>query len=230
MKKPVPPSAPEEAPGTKEKDKKRVKKALVIAVCVFLGALLLALGAELAASLVKNRAEEDAASRRAADESGIFFFEPDYSENIYEDEVYLALDRSIRFGYMGEEILLTGESASRRGGAALLFYDYFECIINGDYAEYPGFFTEEYKKNPYSDIPERFTMQKLCDIAVKLYDRRMNDDGVIREIYEVRYAIFENNGTFRRDIPSMETRTLVFELVFDEDTPLINSIGRRGNG
>lgn len=229
MKKQISRGGPEEISGAKAQDKKRVKKVFIIAACVFTAALLLALGAELAASLIRKRSESDAASRREAEESGIFFFEPDYGENIFEDEVYLALDRNIRFNYMGEEILLTEQTALRRGGAAQLFHDYFGCIINGDYKAYPGFFTDEYKKSPYAEIPERFTMQKLCDIGVKLYDRRQNDDGVITEIYEVRYAIFENNGTFRRDIPSMETRTLVFELVFEDGTPLINSIGRRAN-
>ncbi len=229
MKKEISRQEREETADAKEKDKRRVKKALIIAACVFLGALLLAAGAELAASLLKKRGAEEAVSRREAEESGIFFFEPDYSEDIFEDEVYLALDRSIRFEYMGEEILLTEQSASRRGGAALMFYNYFQCVINGDYAAYPGFFTEEYKKSPYAEIPEKFAMQKLCDIGIKLFDRRQNENGAISEIFEVRYAIFENNGTFRRDIPSLETRTLVFELAYDDGVPLINSIGRRKN-
>ena len=213
----------------KEKDKKRVKKALIAAAVVFAAVAVIALGAKLIASLLKQSNESVAVSRREAEESGIFFFEPDYSENIMEDELDLALDRTLRYSAMGEEILLTPQSARMRGGAAQLFYDYFQCIIGGDYAAYPGFFTQEYKNNPLADIPQKFTMQKVYDIGIKLFDRRMNDSGDVSDIYEVRYAIFENNGTFRRDIPSMETRTLVFEIVYVEGEPLINSIGYRKN-
>ena len=215
------------ASGGKEKDKKKVKRAIIAAFAALAVVALLALGADLVLSGLKNRSVELAESRRAAEESGIFFFEPDYSEDIMQDELYLALDRKITFKVYGETVFLTESAAARRGGAAELFYNYFQCIIGGDYKHYPDFFTESYLNDPKTHIPEKFTMQKIYDIGVTFFDRRTAENGVT-EIYEVRYSIFENNGTFRRDIPSMETRTLVFELYINgEGEAKINSIAHR---
>jgi len=214
----------------KAKDKKRLKKAFVIIASVLLALFLISLAAERITDLLRQKNSDDTASRLAEEESGNEFFEPDYEENILEDELYLSLDRRIMFTRYGEQTELIFSTAEQKGAAAKMFCEYFNCIIRGDYSEYPRFFTEKYKNDRNADIPERFTMQKLYDIGVSLFDSTADpDNGVLKEIYEVRYRIFENNGTFRRDIKSMETRTLVFEVYISDGIALINSVGFRKN-
>ncbi len=201
-------------------DKKKIKKALIVIVCAFaaLGVLLgiLALVTELLKSDNDDISYED-----------FRFFEPDYSKNILEDELYLIHNRSIYYTRYGIENIITESNAKGISPSASLFYDYFNCIINGDYQQYPQFFTQALLNSGDFSVPEKFTMQGLYDIHVTLHSVQNVDgmEGVNAEIYEVSYRIFENNGTFRRDILPDESRTLVFEVYISGGTAKINSIG-----
>ncbi len=207
------------------RDKKRIKTVFKIVAAAIAVLAAVAFAAEIIAGKLSGDGESS-----AADPKEYSFFEADYGENILEDEVYLALDRNIAFASHGKEIFLDRETADSLGGAAKMFFEYFQCIINGDYDLYPSFFTEKYLSDKNADIPARFTMQKIYDIGVKLFSVAASEPGGgMTEIYEVRYSIFENNGTFRRDIRSMETRTLVFEIYTDAArVSKINAIAFRG--
>ena len=199
---------------------KSVKKVFLVPLAVAAAIGVIALVFWLALTFDRNGGVTDEFS----------FFEADYSENVFDDPVYMNLDRRIWFSRFGDKAELTPDSANGRGAAALMFYRYFNSIINGDYERYPSFFTESYLNGSGADIPSKFTMQKLYDINIELFSSDGSDKSVIKEIYEVRYAIFENNGTFRRDIPSMKTRTLVFEVyIFGNGEAKINSVAFRKN-
>ena len=206
-------------------DKKKIKKALTIVVCVFL-ALGLLLGAlALVTELLKPKDDEFSYD-------DFRFFEPDYDSNLLENRMYTSLNRNIYFDRYGSESVLT-ESDVVAGEASGFFYDYFQCLVNGEYENYKGFFTNEYIEEHGEDIPERFTMQLVYVIRVKLHSMNKpqpDNDDLTCEIYEVSYRIFENNGTFRRDILPDETRTLVFELYIYNGTVKINAIANRANG
>lgn len=209
------------------KDKKKIKKGILIILAVF-AALLLIWGALWVVDWFLHRPPEE------RELNPLLFFEVDYDKNIYEDEAYMALNRNIYFDYMGFERVITEENADdypdRGEEAAKMFVDYFKCIIDGDYESYPSFFTEECLNDKDFEVPEKFTMQGLYDIHVKMSHSPQIIDGKRLEIYEVRYCIFENNGSFRDDIYPDETRTLVFGVEVYDDEAKISAIAHRAEG
>jgi hypothetical protein len=206
-------------------DKKKIKKIAKITLFVFL-ALALLYGALNAVTYMLEPEVSDFSY------DDYRFFEADYNKNILEDELYLSLNRNIYFDRMGSENVLTESNAEGISPAAGLFYDYFDCLINGDYASYSSFFTQECLDSENFKKPERFTMQGIYDVHINMYrsDILEEDNDTVREIYEVSYRIFENNGTFRNDILPDETRTLVFEINIKNGVAKINAIGHRANG
>ncbi len=156
------------------------------------------------------------------------FFEPDYEKNIFEDDLYMSLRRGIHYNRYGNECVLTEDNVKELPTAAGFFYEYLNCIIRGDYENYPNFYTDKCKNDANFQCPEKFTMQGLYDIHVDLYSVSGDEEtGAVTEVYEVRYRIFENNGTYRKDILPDETRTRVFELVIINGEAKINSITYR---
>ncbi len=208
-----------------KRDTSADKKKILIAICVIVGvflALLLLLGVlSVVQELITPEPEEISLHSE-------LFYEADYSKNIYEDKAYMSLDRAVHYDQYGMERELTEENSAEISESAGFFFNYFKCITDGDYENYPSFFTEDYIKDKNSDIPEKFTMQGVYDVRVKLHKReRIENSEDIREIHEVSYRIFENNGTFRDDIYPDETRTLVFELRISKSDVKISAIGFR---
>ena len=73
-------------------------------------------------------------------------------------------------------------------------------------------------------MPEKFTMQGLYEIHIEFMGFETNEAGEpVSELYYVDYRIYENNGTYRRDILPDEPRTRIFEVTLGND-PKINSI------
>lgn len=219
-------SIPPEQRRDTAKDKKRIKKIFIAIVAAFaalgiiMGVLLLVL--ELIKPEESDISYED-----------YRFFEADYSKNIFEDKVYMRKNRAIMYDRYGLETEIKEENAVNDTPAASLFYEYFHCLMNGEYTKYRDFFTNAYLESDECDIPEKFTMQAVYNINVKLHSigtKEIDGTELSYEIYEVSYQIFENNGTFRRDILPDESRTIVFELYIYNGAAKINSIGYRANG
>lgn len=208
------------------KDKKKIKKGAKIIFLILCALTVLTLVLWGISSMLKNGETIDTLSAV----SGIYFFPADYDENIFEDGAYMALDRSIQYNAYGETMTLVSDDENEFGKSGAFFYRYFQYIINGDADGYRSCFTDDGRKHIV--IPEKFTMQKLYDINISLFkaEERETKNGVVKsEIYEVSYRIFENNGTFRGDISSMETKTLVYELYITGGDIGINAIGYRKN-
>ena len=102
-----------------------------------------------------------------------------------------------------------------------MFYNYFECVIKGEYSVYPAFFSEEFKENAI--LPEKFTMQKLYDISVTLESRQPYENGFV-ELYSVRYSIMDNNGTFRSDLTDYTVIPLYYTVYVTESTAVITGM------
>lgn len=206
-------------------DKKKIKKIMIIVLSVMLA--LCALYGALSAVTYLLEPEYSETSYE-----DYRFFEADYNKNILEDKLYLSLNRNIYFERLGNENVLTEENAIGISVAADLFYDYFDCLVKGDYQNYSSFFTQECLNSKNFTLPERFTMQGIYDVHINMYRSDVIDEesSTVREIYEVSYRIFENNGTFRSDILPDETRTLVFEINITKGVAKINAIGHRANG
>lgn len=208
----------ESAKAEKIADKKRKLKKISKIALISIGGLLLAAVLAYVAlywviPLLNNSGYEDWQ-----------FFEPDYDKNIFEDEVYMNMRRGIKYKRGGSEIVLSEENVDEQHVTARFFYDYLNCIIEGDYESYPNFYTERCKNDRNFNCPEKFTMQALYDIRVALEFEPEVNDGVVTEIYTVEYRIYQNNGTYRRDILPDETRRRVFEVVIDGEDVKINSI------
>ena len=110
-----------------------------------------------------------------------------------------------------------------------VFVDYIYTIIEGDHEAYNACFSERYY-NQGKTRKEDFTMQQLHHIVLtKMSSETVSENGsnYTKHIYIVEYQIHENNGTFRGDISSGATRTLVFEVYVSGKEALINSIGFR---
>ncbi len=163
-----------------------------------------------------------------------YFFTPDYNKNIFEDQRYMSLNRNIFYNDFGYERVINNDNADNLPGSARFLYDYINCIIEGKSDEYASYFSQEYVKNNESlvskgltiPIYSTFTMQGLYDIKINTVSREddTDGDGVFVERYEISYKIFENNGTFRRDILPSEPRTLVYTLYTNKSITKINNI------
>ncbi len=205
--------------------KKKLKKIIIIVASAF---ILLSLLVALIPTLVSIFYPE---SNDDYSYNEWLFFEPDYNKNILEDELYLALNRGIHYNRYGSDTVLTEENVQYLPETAKFFYDYFNCLVLGDYETYPNFYTEACLNDENFCCPERFTMQAIYDINVILHSvvGDASGEGGYTEIFEVSYRIFENNGTYRTDILPDETRTRIFEVVINKGEVKINSISFRNN-
>lgn len=207
-------------------DKKKIKKIFTTVGIAFLALALLIGGLGFALDLISDDVETVSYGDHR-------FYEPDYHKNILEDRLYLSKNRSIKYNRYGNEVVLTENNVLDLPVSAKFFYDYFQNLVNGDHEAHKSFYTESFLSTPDEEkvfpIPDIFTMQGIYDINITLHKGEPDEDNPneIYEIFEVSYCIFENNGTFRRDILPDETRTLVYELYITNGVAKINAIGYR---
>jgi len=160
-----------------------------------------------------------------AETEKMHFSEPDFEENIFDDEAYIDKNRFISYTEAPLTTLLT-EKFNDYGAMGEFWLDYFDSIINGDYEAYNTFFTDSYFEE--NDPKSIYTMQKVYDVEIVLLDRVVlsGSDTVTQYKYKVGYKIMNNNGTFRDDLPSDTVIPLIFELLPDGDSFKINSISK----
>lgn len=154
------------------------------------------------------------------------FYPADYSVNILDNHAYLSLDHSVYYMNYGTGEPLTAENNQKVGIASAFFYEYFDSIIGGDAAAYRSMLTDTYIDE--FDPPEKFTMQMLYDIQVNqshsASTTTYNGETVNVYHFTVSYKIFENNGTFRRDIASNQSVTQYYDLIYHKNKMLLNNI------
>ena len=197
---------------TENNGKKRLLKIAMIILAVF--AVLVLFDFALEKGLFDRPQQDDTGTREP-----IFLFNPDYDFDIFTDEAYLDLDRSLHFsddGGTSTAILTDDNSYNSVHRTARFFKEYFDSVIMGDYEKYNSLFTDEYlKKNGAKD---RFTMQMIYNMEAVLLRSEDHDDGTTLYEFEVRYAIRRNNGTFRDDLDSGVTRPQLYVIREDSDT------------
>ena len=154
------------------------------------------------------------------------FYPADYSVDIMDNSAYLSLDRSVYYMNYGTGEPLTEENFQKVGIASSFFYEYFDSVINGDALSYRAMLTDEYIDA--FDPPEKFTMQMLYDIQVNqshgLSTTSYKGETVNVYHFSVSYKIFENNGTFRRDVASNQAVTQYYDLVYYKGEMLLDGI------
>ena len=155
------------------------------------------------------------------------FYEADYNENIYDDEEYLSLIKNGVIEYdnsAGMIVTILPEESAQYGASVKLMVDMVYSIINGNNEEYNTYFSERYFDS--HEKKEDFTMQKVYNCRITLFSIETieeNDTDYKKYIYKVRYCIYENNGTFRKDIGE-GYRTQYIVVTDREGTFLVDSI------
>lgn len=167
----------------------------------------------------------------------LLFYEPDYNENIYEDETFVELinDYALEFYVDSNTALkLPEDDLYEYGGdLAVFFYDYFTDIRNGNCDAYYSYFDK--RSLQYKNKNHQFTPQKIYDISVKpliiLPELDSEEyswviESGIEPIYvEVKYRIRRNNGTFRYDVGSDTLKPRIYMLYqTDKSYKIINIV------
>ncbi len=205
---------------TKQKEKLVLKKVLLAIVAVFalLGLLLVFL------QHVDKATEPDKVDFTSAnsEDSSIYFFSVDYSEDPESDPAYMAKQRDVWFTDVTGVSDYLDEGDKNNKDARALMYNYFTALKEGDADAHSALLSEDYKKSFV--VQESFTPQKVHDINAS-YMQSEERDGRYYQYYKVSYEIYENDGTFRNDIGSEVAKLMYFELVHEDGMYKLNSIG-----
>ncbi len=200
--------------------KKRLKKIIIIGGAVL--ALLLAF--VYVAPYVIGLLQSD--NTQSDNYEDLRFFPVEEGKNVLEDELYLTMDREIYYTRYSETIALTEKSLESAHPAAQFFYSYFNCIKNGEHQLYSSFYTDDCYNHPNFNRPNSFTTQGLYDINIKLHSITVDEAAnQATETYTVSYRIFENNGTYRKDVLPDELLVRVFEIKIDNGNIKICNVG-----
>lgn len=182
------------------KPKQLFKRKIIITISILAGLLLLMYVLTLILPLISQKLQHSTEEETA----NFNFYEPDFEENIFEDQDYISLIENGILKYdngSNSVVTITAESASEHGDAVKLLTDYVQSIINGDNELYNSFFSAEYLNANGSK--EEFTMQKIYNCLITYYSSEQIADkngNYTKYIYKLKYQIYKNNGTFRRDI------------------------------
>ena len=131
-------------------------------------------------------------------------FYPTYQGNIMEYDKYLDLDRQVYYSELGTTTSITDENRDEFDPSVLFLNDYIQSIIAGDSVRYNGFFSQSYFEECEAQAP--FTPQMLYRIVVTYLATEEDASGSKLITYQLEYMIFENDGSFRRDIGSDASR------------------------
>lgn len=182
------------------KPKQFFKKKIIVTISILAGLLLLMYVLTLILPLISQKLQHGTEEKNA----NFNFYEPDFEENIFEDQDYLSLIANGILKYdngSNSVVTISFENASDHGDAVKLLTDYVHSIINGDNELYNSFFSSEYLN--VNGSKEEFTMQKIYNGLITYYSSEQVTDksgNYTKYIYKLKYQIYENNGTFRRDI------------------------------
>lgn len=141
------------------------------------------------------------------------FYPTDYDLDVTANEWYMQLDRAVHYKNGPLTVMIYDDELDSYNKAVQFFVQYFKTIVAGDADTYNTYFTDAYfeKNDPY----ERFAPQMLYDIEVEQLSETSNEDGTMNWSFNVKYKIYQNDGTFRNDLPSDAAKKLRFELIGD---------------
>jgi len=138
----------------------------------------------------------------------IYFYDESLSKNIFQDEKYMELNRTITFSKTAwgtSETLLDDDDAITAGPAANLLYHMTGYILTGNHEAYNECFSDYYYNNG-GEAQGRFTQQKIYNITiteVSVTDKIDSEGTPYKEYYyKLEYMIRHNNGSLRNDMGS----------------------------
>ncbi|MGI6166539.1 MAG: hypothetical protein ACOYIA_00135 [Eubacteriales bacterium] len=186
--------------------REETRKLKRIILCCFAAILLFVILYYSAApliNLIAKKLEERDNDVYNPTKQTIIFHKPDYSEDIYKDEYYMGLDRSIYYRELdtGVTVAIEPETYDNYDEGVRFMVDFVNYIIAGDAESYNACFEEAYFEVEGNEKKEAFTMQKLYNIMIT----KMSETGD-GYLFTLEYMIRYNNGTFRTDIGSDASR------------------------
>lgn len=187
---------PESIGKSQEKTKKLKWRILII--CAVMGALLVSVA--LLAIWLGGQEEKPPQYD--------YEFYPTYQGNIMENEDYLELNRELHYcadanGYGMTELVKEG-TLEDFDPAVRFLYGYVQAILSGDAVSYNSFFSDDYLER--NGEQPSFSPQMVYDAYLRFYKRETDSKGNVTVIYTLEYCIYQNDGTFRRDIGSDMSR------------------------
>ena len=208
----------------KKKNRKSSTKRLVIVLACCAGAMLLlmALNSIDLEGYVKDWFSKD------EEETYYFLYDPDYDSNIYENEAYMSMNRTISYTEGAMTTIITEEN-NEFGALGQFFLTYFGALEDGDAQRFNSLFTDAYFAEEDNEPYERFTMQKIHDIEITMtssyaFEEGSEYEGITRYTFKFSYLIMRNDGTFRRDMPSNAAVPQILEVLYDGESYKINSV------
>lgn len=183
----------------KDNKHKKAKKGLYLIVLITIGILIILIVASLLIDSIEKNANPDR-------EINYNFYPADFNENIFDDTEYVELIAAEFLKFCdqtnGLTVGITRENAKEQGIEVEFLVEMIYDIINGDNQSYNDRFSDTYYKN--NSPKDKFTMQKIYDVTITYVSSEDISDeqtgNYTKSVYSIEYKIFENNGTFRRDI------------------------------
>lgn len=163
------------------------------------------------------------------DYSSITYAPIDFEEDIFLNAEYMEKNHAIKYITGAQSTEYPIEYALQSFDTGLLFFaQYFNSIINGEHEVHKDFYWDEYfdDKRCFELPKEPFTKQKIHNISIDFRSTNtvIEADGTQKSYYIVRYMIFQNNGTFRRDLAEETTVPMLVELTTKGNTTRISKM------
>lgn len=183
---------------------KKQKKAVIIAIVITVSVLiLLALAVGILEHFGNGNDDKETVGTVPPSE-----LDDTKEENfdIMEYDKYLRLDRNIYYEDKGTGVTVSvdEDNAAGQGKGFEVVYGVLTAINRGDANGYNSYMGADALKK------ESFTQQQIYDIKVGKYSvyTVSGENGVpyTEYVFEIRYKIQENNGSFRKDIGSDASR------------------------
>ena len=201
----------------KKKQSKNVKTVLLI----LLGIALLSVIVLLLLNRFLARQEEAAPNDIA--------FYPVTDQNIFENETYLSMNRFVLYcedpsGY-GLTTQISDADRMSFNVKVRFAEEYLNILTYGDARALRALCTENYLAE--NSVPD-FTQQMIYDARIVYYSTEGLEDGSRLVTYRMEYKIYQNNGTYRRDVGSdaVKPEYLVLRVSSDETEIKIENILR----
>ena len=228
-----------DAKRTADKHRKRRNLIIVLVVVTLLAGVswVLTEHADWIGSLFAPRNKKPGQTVMYSDELRSYVFYPsDYSLDPTTNEEYM--NNTVRMMWYKDGPMEVGYGFDDAGqwegynDAVLFFVKYFQTVLKGDAETYNTFFTEKYLKDKNNTIYDRFAPQMVHDIHIEQLSEEVQNNGTTIWVFNVRYQIYRNDGTFRNDLPPDKgSRPLYFTLIGDSSgSVLIDSISRNKSG
>ena len=201
------------------------RKSVIIAASVLGAAVLITAAAFIIAGIAKKK------ENKPINKGGYTFVPVNPDENIYDDELWLDLDRQCYFedvssgiSYSIDENLSDVPSYCRQPVETLI--KFINAAVAGNADEINGMFSKQYL-DAGGEGKTSFTPQKLYDIKFSLISYGdIEEDGAKHESFHfwIEYKIKDNNGTFRNDMGSDATRKEYAVLTIRDESVQIDAL------